>query len=113
METVTTDMYRIEPHGVDWEQYFQGVSALFTAFDTVITGVGDTEAEAYEDAVDQIGGIYGDDVLESIHLPRFWGEDTCDVCENCTSNGMVAECEVECDLHNYVNVYFNANAGKE
>ncbi len=107
METATTDMYRIEPHGVDGEQYFQGAGTAFTPFSEVMTGIGDTEAEAYEDAVEQIAYGYDDALVDALELPKFWGDDEHDVCEGCRSRGAMEHYELDCELHYYVSVYFN------
>ena len=44
--------FEIVNHGIDGEQYFQGCGVTFTPFDDVATGIGDTEKEALEDAID-------------------------------------------------------------
>ena len=105
---IKTEAYRIESHGIDAEQYFQAASALFTPFEHVVTGTGDTEAEAYEDAVDQIAWGYDDDLVGLLQLPKFWGDDEHNVCEDCMLSGDIEDCDEGCELHYYVSVYFNA-----
>lgn len=107
VESTTT--YNIESHGVDSEQYFQGASTIFTPFTDVVTGMGESEAEAYMDAVDQLAYEHGDAIVGSLKLPKFWGDDEHDVCEGCRNNGDVEDCELECESHYYVSIYFNAN----
>lgn len=46
--------YRIDSHGVDYPQYFPGHSAVHTEFDECVTGVGETEADALSDAIEQM-----------------------------------------------------------
>jgi hypothetical protein len=111
MEEVRAELYKIVSHGMDGEQYFPGASTVFTGFDHVVTGTGDTEAEAYNDAVDQLAWAHDDDTVVLLQLPKFWGDDDHDVCEGCESNGDVAGCEEECESHYYVSVHFNIEQG--
>ena len=46
--------YEIVNHGIDGEQYFQGCGVACTSFDDVATGIGNTEKEALEDAIDSL-----------------------------------------------------------
>ena len=101
-----TMSYRIESHGVDGEQYFPGASVSDTAYKYVVTGVGETEAGAYNDAVESIAWTWGDVLIEELGLPKRWGDDEHDVCEDCECNGDVAGCDESCELHYYVSVYF-------
>ncbi len=45
--------YEIVRHGIEYPDYFQGCGVSFTDFDEVQTGIGDTEREAFEDALEQ------------------------------------------------------------
>lgn len=101
------ETYNIESHGIDGAQYFQGVSTIFTPFEYVVKGIGETEAEAYEDAVEQIACGYDDNLVERLQLPNFWGDDEHSICEDCDCNGEVEYCDEACELHYYVSVYFN------
>ena len=51
--------FEIVNHGPDGEQYFPGCGSL-TPYDSVVTGIGDNEKEAYEDAVESACMTYGD-----------------------------------------------------
>lgn len=46
--------YQIVRHGVEYSDYFQGCGTSFTEYDHVQTGIGDTEREAFDDALDMI-----------------------------------------------------------
>jgi len=46
--------FEVIRHGVDNAQYFQGCGIAFTVFSDVSTGIGATEQEALEDALDSI-----------------------------------------------------------
>lgn len=46
--------YAITSHGIDSESYFPGFGVAFTKYDDVATGIGDTEREALDDALDQL-----------------------------------------------------------
>lgn len=50
--------YEIENIGIDHSQYFSGRSTVFTKWDSVFVGVGDTEFEALEDALNQVAEDY-------------------------------------------------------
>jgi hypothetical protein len=46
--------YELLSHGVEGEQYFQGAGTSFTKFKHIATGVGSSEKEAFDDALEQI-----------------------------------------------------------
>lgn len=48
------ESYQIICHGVENEQYFQGCGVCFSDFDDVATGIGNTEHEACEDALESL-----------------------------------------------------------
>uniref|UniRef100_A0A6M3LHN1 Uncharacterized protein n=1 Tax=viral metagenome TaxID=1070528 RepID=A0A6M3LHN1_9ZZZZ len=41
-------------HGIEHSQYFQGCGVAFTRFTHIVTGIGDTPAEAIDDCLEQI-----------------------------------------------------------
>ena len=51
METVLKD-FEIVRHGICWPHYFQGCGIAHTPFEHCATGIGDTEYEALEDALE-------------------------------------------------------------
>ncbi len=50
---IITD-HEIIVHGLMNSQYFQGCGVAFTRFDDVATGIGESPAEALEDALEQL-----------------------------------------------------------
>ena len=82
----TVSAYQISEHGFDAPDYFQGCGVACTEFADVATGIGETAAEALEDALEQLarqgwdtGGIRTDgiedigsvsDYLDSLDLPE-------------------------------------------
>lgn len=51
-------------HGVMYSDYFQGCGTAFTDYEYVATGIGHTEREAFNDAIDQLSySIPGDLVV--------------------------------------------------
>ena len=52
MKQITS--FQVLSHGVDTSSYFQGCGVAFSDFENVQTGIGDTEREAFNDALDQI-----------------------------------------------------------
>ncbi len=46
--------YEIVDHGVEHEQYFQGCGVVFTKFDDVATGLGNSPREALENALEDL-----------------------------------------------------------
>lgn len=59
--------YQIKSQGADAPDYVPGFSAIFSQFDEVVTGAGENEKEAYNDAVDQIYDI--EDRADELKLP--------------------------------------------
>ena len=41
-------------HGIEHEQYFQGCGVAFTRWTNAVTGIGSTEAEAFDDALEML-----------------------------------------------------------
>ena len=48
----TIEEYEIINHGVDYSCYFQGCGVYFSDFEDVATGIGDSEKDALDDALD-------------------------------------------------------------
>jgi hypothetical protein len=46
--------YSIEVYGLDMPSYFPGAGLAFTKYDDIATGIGDSEQEAAEDALEQL-----------------------------------------------------------
>jgi len=46
--------YHIKSYGLDHPQYFPGVGIVGTRWEDVAVGIGATEAEAYEDALESL-----------------------------------------------------------
>ena len=46
--------YEIIQHGIEHEQYFQGCGVAHTSYSDVVTGIGSTEVEAFQNALDQL-----------------------------------------------------------
>ena len=53
LKSTVTD-FEVVDHGIDGAQYFQGCGVSFTAFEHVVTGCGDTFADAVDDALESI-----------------------------------------------------------
>lgn len=53
MKTTITE-YDIITHGVAWPDYFPGCGLAWTHYDDVATGIGNSEREAAEDALEQL-----------------------------------------------------------
>lgn len=120
--------YEIRDHGVDGEQYFQGAGVAFTKWEDCYTGIGDSTAEALEDALEQLA-MSGEYDAES--LSEGWDEGLlkltddkitpileknceCSQCQVDTDDGTdakITNCTRECDcfegseLHVYVTLY--------
>lgn len=54
MDNFTVAEAEVRDYGEDGAQYFQGVSTVFTSWQRVQLGVGDTAREALEDALEQM-----------------------------------------------------------
>jgi hypothetical protein len=46
--------YAIVMHGLEWPDYFQGCGTAHTEFTGVATGIGNSDQEALEDAMEQL-----------------------------------------------------------
>jgi len=66
--------YQLIDHGIENSQYFQGCGVAFTSFDDVATGIGDTPADAIDDALEQLamGGWETDDLEKRILADEGW-----------------------------------------
>jgi hypothetical protein len=53
----TIKEYKLDFYGVTHNQMFRGVGTTFTDFDQVVTGIGKTEKQAFEDALDQVAQV--------------------------------------------------------
>jgi hypothetical protein len=86
--------YSIISHGIDSPDYFQGCGVCFTKFEDVATGIGNTEFEACEGALESLAQA---------------GWDVSTVVNDCDKEKTVSDCvEVvegeECDCYFYVSV---------
>lgn len=65
--TIISD-YEIIRHGVEHSDYFQGCGTAFSKFEHVSTGIGDTEKEAFEDALESMamGHSFGEGQIEKL-----------------------------------------------
>lgn len=79
-----------ESYGVDHEQYFRGASTAFTMWDECYVGIGNTEREAAEDAIEEAamaGHEYDWDSLrmkefdDTVEVPEALGLESWDECE--------------------------------
>jgi len=95
------EKYQILDHGVDHAQYFRGCGTTFTEFQDVATGVGDTAAEALEDALESLAQCDWDTSTITETLDD--EESVCDVCEHDRDDRDPDECD-GCELHYYVSV---------
>lgn len=82
--------HQIINHGLEHSQYFQGCGIAYTEYDSFFTGIGQTEYDALEDALEQ-AACSGMNV-EGIENTQA-KEDKCDGCQDdtgddCTSCGM-------------------------
>jgi len=86
--------YEIINHGVEHEQYFQGCGATFTKFDAVFTGIGDSEHEALEDALNiaSLSGWNTDTIDNNKSKETFYDEYTGDDANEFN------------DIHHYVSI---------
>lgn len=93
MKTQTITDYEIIRHGVEHSDYFQGCGASFTKFEHVQTGIGDTEQEAFEDALECMssGHSFADGELERVEREAFMGMSPPDSRDVQTACGLTDE----------------------
>lgn len=54
LDLQTIKDFQVVRHGIEYPDYFQGCGVCFTPFDYVVTGIGDLEIEALQDAIEQM-----------------------------------------------------------
>lgn len=62
--------FEIIRHGIEYSDYFTGCGYCFSNFDRIATGIGETEWEALQDAIETMAQCYtfDNDQLERIEL---------------------------------------------
>ena len=86
METI--EKYEIINHGIHNSSYFQGCSVAFTEFSHVATGIGKSEHEAFQDALDLLAQAdYETDEIQSdvdneVYTCLPCKEDICSDCDH-------------------------------
>lgn len=113
MDTVTIRPFRsaavskfeVVPLGVDVPDYFQGFGVAFTPYEHCATGIGNTEAEAYADACEQIAQALTSAQFQALGLPEKWGREEPDAIE-CFDAEEYEEAEA-CGVQWYVGIRYN------
>lgn len=97
--------YEIEDCGIDHSQYFPGRTAIFTDYDEVYVGVGDTPHTAAEDALELASELDWDvDGIENTLSKE--ADSTLLHYEDCpASEDESADCDCESELHYWAAVY--------
>lgn len=90
--------FEIIYHGVDFESYFTGCGISFSRFHNVVTGIGDSELEAINDAISQINDV---DVDINPELSKIVSGSPC---RNCIPANAPDDCHV------YVSVKYNTTS---
>lgn len=103
--------YALEYHGIDHDQYWSGVSTVFTNWDYVFTGIGDTPHEAGEDAIDMLAQSIDVDNLDTIKNRLHKRADSRDLhFDDCPrSRRYDAECDGCDSLHHYAVLWINVS----
>ncbi len=107
MKKIPSD-YRITTHGIDHNQYFQGHGVSFSKFTDCATGIGDSEIEAFNDALESLAQNDWDvSIIEAKAKEDIEAmENIADIQENRIHEMLHDGCdnEDECDHEN--NLYF-------
>jgi hypothetical protein len=101
MNTVTTKHVRnfeIVDHGPEHSQYFQGCGVSGTKYDDVVTGIGNTPAEALSDALDSLAQNGWED-LDQIEAWDGW-------CSRRLDYDVHNTCDIDLDDHAECEVYY-------
>ena len=84
--------YKITDHGVEHSQYFQGAGVAFTKWEECFTGIGNSPAEALEDALEQVA--QGDEwAIDS--LPDGWDEGLLNLVKDRVTEVIESQCDCE------------------
>lgn len=102
--------FEIIRHGVEHSQYFQGCGTSFTDFDHVVTGIGDTEQEALDDAVESMAQCHSFADGELDRMISGCGEtwDTRDVSEVLDIEESEEESDEPSECYWHVSIRYNA-----
>lgn len=112
MDKHNVSEFQVLDHGEDGSQYFPGCGTSFTHFSDVATGVGDTGAEALEDALEQMA-------MCNAHLSPEQEAEARTYLNNPDRSASAELDHSECDedhsgdndWHHYVSVRYNVKAG--
>ncbi len=110
--------YEILRHGVEHSDYFQGCGVSFTDFDHVVTGIGDTEKEAFEDALEQLCMSHCPDDGSMKRLEwdcehKEWDSHDVQSCSGLTDDQWEEMCESGSPPYWHVSIRYNAEAREE
>jgi hypothetical protein len=97
--------YQIIDHGIDHEQYFQGCGIAFTPYDHVVTGIGETAQEAYDDALEQMA-MMGHEHWIALPAPEERFPDTDASVESYLAYHQIEDHPDVCELHWYVSIRY-------
>jgi len=114
MSNTTTETkvseFEVIDHGIEHAQYFQGCGCSYTKFDRVVTGCGESAAEAWDDALEQIA-------MEGIEFAAEGTEDNAlytskkateaSVANHLAKQGIELGEDEDCELYYYVSIRFN------
>ena len=105
--------FELVDHGVNHESYFPGCATAYTSFACVITGIGDSPAEAIDDCLDLIaqGEVDTDDMEERILRRYGWPclsthPSRCSGCESFGCGDAGDACDA-CESHYYFSIRYN------
>lgn len=88
--------FKVEIHGIDHHQYYQGASATYTDYDEVFVGVGSDFSEALEDALENAAQWRNIMAIE-IASHDYWNEVE-STAKNCVEDAI----EFDADLYDTV-----------
>jgi hypothetical protein len=96
--------FELRDHGVDHAQYFPGCGTAFTRFDRCYTGCGDSLAEAFSDALEQVAedGFDARDLEVRILAEENEGATFADI--PTAHNDCDPENDDMCELHYYASI---------
>lgn len=109
--------FEVIDHGIEHAQYFQGCGTSYTKFANVVTGCGESAAEAWDDALECIA-MDGFDV-STIEQSEDNALFTSDKADEASVENHLAKAGIElgenedCELYYYVSIRWNGKVAED
>ena len=106
MTTKRVEDYELLDHGIENPQYFQGCGTSLTQYDEVVTGIGDSPAEAIDNCLEKIAwaGFDAEELEKRILADEGWDAFPSTPSVSDELNAADEENDDECDMYYHVSI---------